>query len=72
MTESIKKIELEYVTITYNEPVIHLVFKDGAELGFPQIKELTKYSEKLSGNKPYVVFSDVRANVNVISMLHIF
>lgn len=65
MTAKTETIELDYVTISYKEPVVYLVFKDGAELGFPQIRELTSHAEKLCGNKPYLVFSDTRAKVNV-------
>ena len=60
-----KSIELEYVTIHYDQPIIHLVFKEGAELGFPEMRELTSYAEKLSDNRPYMVLSDVRAKVSV-------
>ncbi len=60
-----KEVELPYVTIYYEKPIVHLIFKEGAELGFPEIRELTSYAEKLSGNLPYFVFSDVHANVSV-------
>lgn len=65
MVEILHKIDLEYVTIYYEEPVVYLNFKEGAELGFPQIRELTSHAESLSGNKPYFVFSDVRLPVSV-------
>ncbi len=60
-----KKVELPYVTIHYNKPIVHLVFKEGVKLDFPEIKELTKYSEELSEQTPYFVFSDVALNVDV-------
>lgn len=56
---------LSYVTIRYDAPIIYLTFKEGSELGFPEIKELTFYAEKLSNKKNYVVFSDVREIVTV-------
>lgn len=65
MVEVPKAIELEYVTMHYEDPVVHFVFKDDIELGFPQIRELTACAEKLAGHKPYVVLSDVRAAVSV-------
>jgi hypothetical protein len=59
------EINLPYVSITYKEPIVYFVYKDGVELGFPEIRELISCAEKLSGHKPYVTFSDVRANVSI-------
>jgi hypothetical protein len=59
------EIDLSYVSITYSEPIVYFVYKEGAELGFPEIRELISYAEKLSGNKPYVTFGDVRVNMNI-------
>lgn len=59
------EIELSYVTIRYEAPVVVFMFKDGAELGFPEIRELISCAEKLSDGKPYVTFSDVRVNMNI-------
>jgi hypothetical protein len=49
----------------YDEPIVHIIFHKNAELGFPEIKELTVQSEKLSGNRPYLVLSDVRESMEV-------
>jgi hypothetical protein len=59
------EVELSYVSIHYDEPVIFLVFKDGVEIGFPEVREMTFYCEQLSGKKPYLVLSDARVNINV-------
>jgi hypothetical protein len=59
------EISLDYVDIKYIDPIVYFVYKEGTELGFPEIRELISYSEKLSGNKPYVTFSDVRKNTKV-------
>lgn len=59
------EINLPYATITYKAPIVYFVYKEGTELGFPEIRELIACSEKLTGYKPYITFSDVRANVNV-------
>src|ERR1044071_5374006 len=59
------EIDLPYVTITYTEPIVYFVYKEGAELGFPEIRELISSAEKLSGGKPYVTFGDVRVNMNL-------
>jgi hypothetical protein len=59
------EVQLKYVSIHYEEPIIFLNFKDGAELGFPEVRELTFYCEQLTQKKPYVVLSDARADINV-------
>ena len=59
------EIELEYVKIFYKEPIVYMTFKEDAELGVPEMHELIDYAEKLSGKKPYVIFSDVRVNMDV-------
>ena len=59
------EIHLEYVSIHYHEPIVYCVYKEGAELGFPEIRELISCAEQLSNNKPYVTFADVRVNINI-------
>ncbi len=59
------EVNLPYVQIKYIEPIIYFVYKEGTELGFPEIYELISYAEKLSGQKPYVTYSDVCAGVNI-------
>ena len=58
-------IELSYVTIRYEQPVVYFTYREGAELGFPEIRELVRCAEQLSGGKPYVTFSDVRVGMNI-------
>ncbi|HXB13767.1 MAG TPA: hypothetical protein VNZ45_17390 [Bacteroidia bacterium] len=58
-------MELEYVKIYYKAPIIHMAFKEGAELGIPEIRQLITYSEVLSKKNPYVTLSDVRVNMDV-------
>ncbi|MDF2451894.1 MAG: hypothetical protein K0S26_1398 [Bacteroidota bacterium] len=65
LKETMHFIELPYVTISYQEPIVYFRFMDGAELGFPEIRELISQAEKLSDFKPYLTFSDVRNDVNV-------
>jgi len=60
-----KQVELDYVTIRFEKPVVHLVFKHGAQLGFPELQKIIQYSEELSERTPYVVLSDVRTNLSV-------
>lgn len=59
------EINLPYVTISYEEPIVYFTYKEGAELGFPEIKEMVAHAERLSGNKPYVTLAEVRVNVNI-------
>ena len=60
-----EKIELEYVKIFYKAPVVHLIFKQGAELGMPEIRELITYAEMLSKKTPYFTLSDARVTMDV-------
>jgi hypothetical protein len=57
--------ELPYATISYDAPIVFCIFKDGAELGAKEIKELIAVAEKFSWSKPYFTFSDVRVNISV-------
>jgi hypothetical protein len=59
------EIELQYVILRYKDPIVYLSFKEDAELGFPEIRELTACAEELSNKKPYFILSDVRVNVSV-------
>ncbi len=59
------EIKLSYVTIRYEAPIVYFYYAEGSELGFPEIRELIGYAEKLSRGKPYVTFSDVRVNMNI-------
>lgn len=65
MPDGSNKIELPYVRIEYIKPIVYFDYKEGTELGFPEIQELIACAEKLSGHQPYVTFSDVRAGVNI-------
>jgi hypothetical protein len=46
-------------------PIVYFTYKEDAELGFPEIRELIACAEKLSDYKPYVTFADARVNINV-------
>lgn len=58
-------IELPYALVSYEAPIVYFTYKEGTELGFPEIKELITCAEKLSGGRPYVTFSDVRVDLNI-------
>ena len=46
-------------------PIVYFTYKEGAELGFPEIRELIFYAEKLSDHRPYVTFAEVLVDMNV-------
>lgn len=58
-------IKLSYATITYNDPIVNIVFKENTELGFLEIRELVSHSENLTGKKPYFTLSVVPNSVKV-------
>ncbi len=64
-SSTFEHIDLSYVTITHKSPIICFAYKEGTELGFPEIKELISYAEKLSDYKPYVTLADARVNMNI-------
>ncbi|HEY6162879.1 MAG TPA: hypothetical protein VI112_16740 [Bacteroidia bacterium] len=63
--DNMQKAVLPYASITFEYPIVHIIFEKEVDLGFPEIKELTRVAEELAGYKPYVVLSEVKANVNV-------
>lgn len=65
MVNTTTEIQLSYVRIKYQDPIVFFEYKDGTELGFPEIREVIAWAEKLSGYKPYFSFTDARVHVNV-------
>lgn len=59
------EIELPYAHLAYQAPIVQITFKDGAELGFSEIRDLIRYAGILSDNKPYYIFSDARGCVSI-------
>jgi hypothetical protein len=53
------------VNVRYDAPIVYFYYKEGTQLGFPEIKEMVTLAEKLSGGKPYLTFSDVRGDIDV-------
>ncbi|HKC69026.1 MAG TPA: hypothetical protein VKG26_12400, partial [Bacteroidia bacterium] len=56
MNEVINEIDLPYAHIRYESPIVYFRYKEGIELGFPEIRKLISCAEELSGHKPYVTF----------------
>jgi hypothetical protein len=61
------EIELDYCTVKYEEPVVSLIFKENADLGANELREMIKIAEKLTGEKPYLLLSDARFHMNISS-----
>jgi hypothetical protein len=59
------KIELPYVSVSFESPIVYYSYKEGAQLGFPEMRELIATAEKLSWSRPYFTFSDVRVTMDV-------
>lgn len=59
------EVELPYVSVAFDAPIMFLHFKEEVELGFPEIKELTALAENLGNKKPYFVLTDVSKNVKL-------
>jgi hypothetical protein len=62
-----EEIEFTHSIVRFKTPVVSVIFKEGAELDVHEVRELVVAAEKLSGNKPYVLFSDVRNHVTITS-----
>ncbi len=58
-------IELPYVTIYYEEPVVIFIYKRKTLLGVPELKQVVAIAEKLSEGRPYVTYSDVRQAIDI-------
>ena len=58
-------IELPYVTIYYEEPVVIFIYKRKTYLGVPELKEVVDLATNLSKGKPYVTYSDVRSPIDM-------
>jgi len=58
-------IELPYVTIYYEDPVMIYIYKRKTYLGVPELKEVVTIATNLSKGKPYVTFSDVRSSIDM-------
>ncbi|HKC68094.1 MAG TPA: hypothetical protein VKG26_07675 [Bacteroidia bacterium] len=65
MNKPINEIDLSYASIVYVKPIVYYTYKEDAELGFPEIRELIAWAEKLSEYNSYVTFADARVNMSI-------
>ena len=61
------ELELPFVTIRYKAPVVYLVFKEGADLDVPEVKQMIKVAGSLTNNNPYLLCSDARTYFQITS-----
>ncbi len=58
-------IDFPHSIISYQSPVVHIVFKENAKVDASEAREMIKAAEGLSGKKPYMIFSDIRNHVEI-------
>jgi hypothetical protein len=59
------EIELEYVSVIYQKPIIYLRFKRHIVLGAKEILEIGEAGRKLSNSKHRLVLTDARIPVDI-------
>jgi hypothetical protein len=59
------RIDLGYTNMYYRNPIVHLVFEENIELGFPEIREIIKHAETLSNHKPHLILAEILAEVSI-------
>ncbi|MGZ3862763.1 MAG: DUF7793 family protein [Bacteroidia bacterium] len=61
-------INLPYATLHYEDPIVYIVFREKAQLGFIEIRELNNWAEKLSNGRPYFTLSRVPMDLDITPM----
>ena len=60
-----KETDLHCATVHYEEPVMHMKFKENVEIEKEHVLELIAQAELLSNKKPYFLFSDARGFIEI-------
>ncbi len=60
-----KNIALPYAVMHYEDPIVSIIFKEKSQLGFLEIRELTRNAEKLSGGKYYFTLCYLPEKINI-------
>ncbi len=60
-----KNIALPYAVMHYEEPIVSIVFKEKSQLGFLEMRELTRNAVKLSGGKSYFTLCYIPNQINI-------
>src|SRR4051812_5407951 len=63
-----KNIALPYAEMHYEDPIVKIFFNENAQLGFIEIRELNRNSEKLSGGRSYFTLCYVPEITNITPM----
>jgi hypothetical protein len=61
------RIEFPHTNVELKNGIVWLLFKENAELDVKEIRDLIKACEKLAGNEPYLLMSDVRVHLDISS-----
>lgn len=60
-----REVNVEAAILKYDAPVMFLVLKNHILLTPKNIREIADTAEQLSGGKPYLLFSDARARIQI-------
>lgn len=65
-----EEVKLSYVIIGYEEPVIYRRYTRPTVLSGEQVIECAEITNRLTGNKPYVVLADTRTQIDLTPEAH--
>jgi hypothetical protein len=60
-----KNIALPYAVMRFEEPIVSIIFKEKAQLGFVEMRELKKNAENLSGGKCFYTICYLPSVINL-------
>jgi len=67
MNSGMKKINFAFGGLEDRSGVIYFIIKDGAHLDVKEIHQLFEGCKELSGNKPFLLISDARVQLDITS-----
>lgn len=59
------EVDLSAGILRYEEPVMFLILKENTCLTADKLEEIAESARRLSAGKPYLLFSDARANLDI-------
>ena len=60
-----KELLLSFATLTYEEPIIYVRYRDNIKLDVKEIRELMNGCNTLSNNKPFLLLTDITNFVDI-------
>lgn len=60
-----REVDLSVGILRYEEPVMFLILKEDTCLTAAKLEEIAESARRLSAGKPYLLFSDARANLDI-------